>query len=150
MGIRRRAAAEDAELARAGVLERVPGAGRDERGVAGTDVARLAVDLEAAGALEDEVDLLGRAVVMPLRRLIRLERRLREALHLGAVQLADRGAVLRHEGLDTLDRLELHSAAASAPATRSCASRSRAVKNGSASVRELSSSDTGHIPSRNP
>src|SRR5205085_1622283 len=35
-------------------------------------------------------------------------------------------------------------------ATRSWESPSNAVKNGSASVRELASSDTGHIPSRKP
>ena len=37
-----------------------------------------------------------------------------------------------------------------ASATRSCASRSSAVKNGSARLRELTSSETGHSPSAKP
>ena len=56
----------------------------------------------------------------------------------GSVRLTDRTS------------MRPYSAAASASATRSCWSRSSAVKNGSAIVRELRSSDTGHIPSRNP
>src|SRR5882762_783815 len=74
----RHAAAEEPELAVAVVLERVPGARTDECRVPRTYTASLAIDLEVAGALQDEVDLLGRAVVVALRRLARLERRLRE------------------------------------------------------------------------
>src|SRR5947209_2021216 len=80
VGVRRRAAAEDAQLAVAVVLERVPGARRDQGGVPRAHAPPLAVDLQLAGAFQDEVDLLGGAVVVACRRLARLERRLREAL----------------------------------------------------------------------
>src|SRR5215475_7613225 len=90
VGVRRRAHAQDAELTRPVVLERVPGAGRDEDRVARADAAGLAVDLELARALRDEVDLLGSRVVMPLCRLPRLEQRLGEALRGRVVQLSDR------------------------------------------------------------
>src|SRR3954468_4297818 len=112
--VRWSAAAEKSELAVAVVLERVPGAGGDEHGVSGTDRLRVSVDLHPAGALEHEVDLLRHPVVMTLRRLVRLERRLGEALRRGVVELADRRAVLRDEELDAGDRSNLHSAAASA------------------------------------
>src|SRR4051812_42260496 len=148
--VRWRAAAEKSELAVAVVLERVPGAGGDEHGVSGTDRLRVSVDLLPAGALEHEVDLLRDSVVVTLRRFVRLERRLGEALRRSVVELADRRAVLRDEELDAGDGSDLHGAAASASATRSCAPCSSAVKNGSASVRPLASSDTGHMPSRNP
>jgi len=58
--------------------------------------------------LRDEVDLLGDAVVVPLGRLLHLEGRLRKALNLRVVELADRRAVLRHERLDSVDRRQLH------------------------------------------
>src|SRR6476661_2308706 len=106
--VRRHAAAEEPELTGAVVFERVPGARRDERRVPRTDAASLAVDLEVAGALHDEVDLLGGAVVVALGRLARLERRLRETLKLGVVQLADRRAVLRRERLRPVHRLYVH------------------------------------------
>src|SRR5919197_753724 len=80
VGVGRCAAAEDAELARAGVDEAVPRTRRDQHRVAGADRLRLAVDLELAGSLHNDVDLLAQAVVVPLRRLVRLERRLGEAL----------------------------------------------------------------------
>src|ERR1700730_5711390 len=150
VGVRRRAAAEEAELAVAVVLQRVPGAGGNQHGVARADHLRVAVDFHPAGALEHEIDLLGRAVIVALRCLVRLERRLGEALDLGAMQLANGRTVLGDEEFGPGDRDDLHSAAASASATRSCASPSSAVKNGSARVRELASSETGHIPSRNP
>src|SRR5690349_18700731 len=85
VGVRRRAAAEDAQLARAVVLERMPRARRDEHRVAAPDGARRAVDLHPAGALDDEVDLLRLRVVVPLGRLPRLERRLGEALQRGVM-----------------------------------------------------------------
>src|SRR5690348_11520726 len=97
VGVRRRAAAEDAELGRAVVLELMPRARRDENRVAGADGAGVAVDLNAAGPFDDEVDLFRRAVVMPLRRLVRLERRLGEALRVRMEQLPDRRAVSRPE-----------------------------------------------------
>src|SRR6266496_413003 len=137
IGVRGSAAAEDSQLAVAVVLERVPGAGGNEDRVSRADDLRCAVDLHAAGALQHEIDFLGDAVVVPLRRLRGLERGLGETLHLRVVQLPDRRAVLRREGRGSVDRGDLHSAAASASATRSCAPRSSAVKNGSASVREL-------------
>src|SRR5436190_15097899 len=77
--VRRRANTEDRQLARAVVLERVPRPRRDEDRVARTDPSGLAVDLQRAGALGDEVDLLTSPVVVPLRRLIGLECRLGEA-----------------------------------------------------------------------
>src|SRR6476469_9855122 len=80
--VRRHAAAEEPELTVAVVLERVPGARSDERRVPRTYAAPLAVDLQIARALQDEVDLLGRTVVVALRRLARLERRLCKALQL--------------------------------------------------------------------
>src|SRR5262245_5832810 len=64
--VRRRARAEDQELARAVVLERVPGAWRDEDCVSWTDPVGVAVDLERARALRDEVDLLRSLVVVAL------------------------------------------------------------------------------------
>src|SRR5437762_7806010 len=108
VGVRRRAAAEEAQLAVAVVLERVPRAGWDEGGVARAKAAPLTVDLEVAGALQDEVDLLGRAVVVARRGLARLERRLGEALELRVMQLANRRAVLRREGLRPVHRLDAH------------------------------------------
>src|SRR5665213_205771 len=151
MRVRRRAAAQNAELARSVVLELVPRARRDQYGVAGTHVRDLAVDLHLALPLEHEVDLLGDAVVVALGRLLDLERRLGKALHVRVMELANRRAILRHERLDGLDRGDLHQRLfASASATRSCAPLSSAVKNGSASVRELASSDTGQSPSPYP
>src|SRR5262249_62247395 len=97
--VRRAPTPEAAHLARAVVLKRVPCSVRDQHGVAGPDSARVAVDLHPAGALEDEVDLLGRAVVVALGRLVGLERRLGEALLGSVVELADRRAGLRREGL---------------------------------------------------
>src|SRR6266436_505675 len=70
--VRRHAAAEEPQLTVAVVLERVPGARRDQRRIPRADAASLAVDLEVARALQDEVDLLGGAVVMALGRLARL------------------------------------------------------------------------------
>src|SRR3981081_3823632 len=139
VGVRRRAAAEEAQFAVAVFLQRVPGAGGDQHGVARADRLGVAVDLHPAGALQNEVDLLGGAVVVALRRLVGLERRLGEALHLGATELTNGRAVLRDQELGAGARAPRNSDAASASATRSCASRSSAVKNGSASVRELAS-----------
>src|SRR3954469_14919498 len=150
VGIRRNAHAEDEELARTVVLERVPGARRDEDRIAGTDPSRLAVDLQRACPLRDEVDLLGQAVVMAFRGLTGLESRLREALHGRVVQLPDRRAVLRREGLDAVEALQIHRADARTSATRSCAPASIPVKNGSASERELTSSATGQSPASKP
>src|SRR5690242_8908373 len=98
VGVRRRAHAEDGELARAVVLERVPRARRDQDGVARPDPADLAVDLERAGALRHEVDLLGPAVVVAPCRLARLEEGFGQALRFRVVQLPDGRAVLRREG----------------------------------------------------
>src|SRR5437763_13748030 len=56
--VRRDAAAEDPQLARAVVVQRVPGARRDEHGVADGDPLVDAVDLHVTRALDDEVDLL--------------------------------------------------------------------------------------------
>src|SRR5438105_5301003 len=111
------------------VLERVPGARRDEDRVAGTNPLRFAVDLELAGALRDEVDLLGAPVVVALGRLSGLERGLGEALRRGVVQLADRRAVLRRERLGAVEALQVHRADARTSATRSCAAVSIPVKN---------------------
>ena len=84
-------------------------------------------------ALEDEVDLLARAVVVALGRLLGLERRLGEALHGGVVELADRRAVLRDERLDAVDRRDELTAPPRAPRRRAPARpASSAVKNGSA------------------
>ena len=44
----------------------VPGAGREEDGVARDDCARFAVDFHGPTPVEDEVDLFGALVVMPL------------------------------------------------------------------------------------
>src|SRR5206468_11248534 len=140
VGVRRRAHAEDEELARTVVLERVPGSRRDEDRVAGTDPPRLAVHLQRAGSLRDEVDLLGAAVVVAFRRLIGLERRLREALQGRVVQLPDRRAILRREGLDMIEALQIHRAEARTSATRSCAPAPIPVKTGTANEPELPSS----------
>src|SRR3954454_20173324 len=148
--VRRRAHAEDGQLARAVVLERVPGTRRDQDRVAGPHPAGLAVDLELARPFRDEVDLLGSLVVVPFRGLRRLERGLGEALRRRPVELADRRAVLRRERLGSVEALELQSAAARTSATRSWADASIPVKNGSARERELTSSDTGHSPSPKP
>src|SRR6266849_426577 len=113
--VRRRAAAEDPQLAGPVVLERVPRARRDQDCVARTKEARLAVELHLALTLEHEVDLFADAVIVALGRLPRLERRLGEALYVRLLQLADRRPVLRHERLHALDRPDVHqSAAASA------------------------------------
>ena len=56
----------------------------------------------------DEVDLLGRRVVVALCPLRGLERCLGERLDARVVQLADRRAVLRREGIDGGERAELH------------------------------------------
>src|SRR5438270_1014714 len=106
--VRRHADAEEPQLAVAVVLERVPRAAGDERRFAGPNVPPLAVDLELAGALQDDVDLLGRTVIVALRRLTRLERRLRKALKVRVVQLTDRRAVLRREGLRPIRRPHVH------------------------------------------
>src|SRR3954451_13523069 len=121
--VRRHAAAEELQLTVSVVLERVPRALRDECGVARPYVASLAVDLEFARALQDEVDLLGRAVVVPLRRLARLERRLRKTLELGVVQLADRRAVLRRERLRPVHRLHVHAPIIAPVAMSRCETR---------------------------
>ena len=63
---------------------------RDEYGVAGDDMARLAVHLEDAPTRGDEVDLLRLRVVVTLGRLTGLERGLGERLRGGVVQLAGR------------------------------------------------------------
>src|SRR5262245_30008891 len=86
--VRRRAAAEDAQLARAVVRQLVPRTRRDEHRVARAHARALAADLQLTGSLDDEVDLLRQAVVVALRRLVGLERRLGEALRVGVVQLA--------------------------------------------------------------
>src|SRR5262249_14802960 len=122
--VRRRAHAEDGQLARAVVLQRVPRPGWDQDRVAGTDPPRLAVDLESARALRDEVDLLGPSVIVALRLLLGLEECFREALLCRVMQLADRRAVLRSEGLRAVEALHVHSAEASTSATRSCAAGS--------------------------
>src|SRR3981081_3670558 len=70
VGVWRRAVAEEAQLAVAVVLQRVPGAGGDQDGVARADHLAVAVDLHPAGALQDEVDLLRCAVVVALRGLV--------------------------------------------------------------------------------
>src|SRR3954465_898007 len=150
VGIRRNAHAEDEELARTVVLERVPGARRDEDGAAGPDPSRLPVGLQRACPLRDEVDLLGQAVVMAFRGLTGLESRLREALHGRVVQLPDRRAVLRREGLDVVEALQVHRAGARTSATRCWGPGSIPVKKGSASERELTSSATGQSPSSKP
>ena len=72
------------------------------------DLARLAVDLEHAAALDDEVDLLRPRVVVALGRLARLERRLGEGLGGRVVELADRRAVLRRERLGVGEGSQLH------------------------------------------
>src|SRR6185437_4531747 len=104
----RRTAAQDPELARAVVLERVPRTGWDQGRVPRSHALPVAVDLERAGSFQHEVDLLARAVVVALGRLARLERRLREALALRVVELADRRAVLRRERLRPVHRLHVH------------------------------------------
>src|SRR5579884_576033 len=150
VGVGRRADAEDRQLARPVVLERVPRTGRDEDRVPRADAPRLAADLERAGTLRDEVDLLGTPVVVAVGRLGRLERGLGEALRGRVVQLADRRAVLRGKRLGALEVPEVHRAEARTSATRSCAPASIPVKNGSASDRELTSSATGQSPSPKP
>src|SRR5262245_63512629 len=97
MAVRRRAAAEETQLRRRG--NRVPRPDGDERCVTRTDMSSLAVDLELALAFEHDVDLLARRVIVPLRRLSRLERRLCEALRGRVVELPDLRAVLRRERL---------------------------------------------------
>lgn len=82
----------------------MPGAGWDEDGVAGSDGARFAVDLHHARALQDEVELLGQLVMVPLGGSTGGNRRLGERLllhgRIGAVEdAADRGTVLGREGL---------------------------------------------------
>jgi hypothetical protein len=57
-------------------------------------MAALAVDLQLALALEQEVDLLCLRVVMPLRRAAGPESRFGKALEGGVVELADRLTVL--------------------------------------------------------
>src|SRR5437588_846799 len=99
VGVRRRAHAEDGQLARAVVLERVPGPRWNEDRVAGPDPAGLAVDLELARPLRHDVDLLASLVVVAFRGLRRLERGLCEALRRRAVELPDRRAVLGRERL---------------------------------------------------
>src|SRR6188472_2321846 len=107
--VRRRAHAEDGELARPVVLERVPRTRWNEDRVAGPDPPGVAVHLERAGALRDEIDLLGSPVVVALRRLVGLERGLGETLRRRVVQLADCRAVLRREGLGSVEALQVHS-----------------------------------------
>ncbi len=64
MVVGRRAAAEKAEIGFRGDL--VAGAGRDENGVAGADVAGFAADLHLRGAFEKEIELLAEFVVVAL------------------------------------------------------------------------------------
>src|ERR1700745_3661359 len=120
MRVRRRAQAKNQKLARAVVLERVPGAWRDEDRVPRTDNARLPVDLQLAGALRDEVELLASLVVVAPGRLAGLQRGFRKALRGRVVQLPDRGAVLRRERLDAVEAPQVHSTEARTSATRSC------------------------------
>jgi chromate reductase len=107
----RRAATEEAQrLAR---RDRVPRARRDQDRVARTDLARLAVDLHRAAALDDEVELLGAAVVVALRRGARRQRRLGQALvehrRVRAVeQAADGRAVPGGEGRLVGERADDH------------------------------------------
>jgi hypothetical protein len=56
----------------------MPCTGRDQDGIARDDVAARAVDFHFPRALEQEVDLLGRRVVVPLRPCARRERGLRK------------------------------------------------------------------------
>src|SRR5262249_24844861 len=76
-------------------------------GVAGTDDPLLAVELEPALTLEDEVELLARGVVVALGHPALRHRGLREALGGGVVQLADRRAVLRRERLPVVECLDV-------------------------------------------
>jgi hypothetical protein len=62
----------------------VPRAGRDEDRIAGTDLARLALDLHLAAALEEDVDLLGARVVVALGGLPGCKAGLGETLVRGA------------------------------------------------------------------
>ena len=65
MRIRRRAAADKAEVVSGGDL--VPRTGGDKHRIVFLDVAGIAIDLHNAVAFEDEVKLLGQLVVVPLR-----------------------------------------------------------------------------------
>ncbi len=76
----RGAAAEEAEVLGGG--DGVPMAGGDEDGVARVDIAGLAVDLDEARAIEDEVELLADLVVVALGGGAGLNRGFGEALFL--------------------------------------------------------------------
>lgn len=111
VGVGRGAAAEEAQRGEGGDL--VACSGRDEYGVAGCGLAGVAVDLDAGGALEEEVDFLGKKVAVALGRSARREGGLGEALvagrGVGGVEdLADGGAVFGGEGRLCGDGLEGH------------------------------------------
>ena len=101
MRIRRCAAAEESQGLGGGDL--VPRTGRDQDGIAGSDVLFLAVDFHDTLAFEDEVKLLAQLVVVALCGASHGNGRLGQALvghrRVGAVQnTADRAAVLGGKG----------------------------------------------------
>jgi hypothetical protein len=82
-------------------------------GIAIASPAAIPLELHLALTLEDEVDLLRLAVVVPLRRVPRLERRLGEALvdraaRRQTAQLANRASVRGDERLGRRERPDIH------------------------------------------
>src|SRR5215204_1051535 len=115
------AAAEELKRLGAGVPELVAGAGRDHHRVARGYLALVVAEPHPAASVREEVDLLGRAVVVLLGLAAWWHGRFRQALVLcvpgrDAGQLPDLRAVLRGEGLQALELLDPHRSEATAVA----------------------------------
>jgi hypothetical protein len=105
------AAAEKAEICFGGDL--VAGAGRDEDGVTGADVAGFAVDFHERGPFEEEVEFFAEPVVVAVGGLAGGHGGFGEALFfdrgVGAVEDAtDGGAVFGGEGALIFELLDYH------------------------------------------
>src|SRR3954454_21537983 len=114
-----RAAAQQAQRLGAGRPQLVAHAWGDHDGVAGADHLLLVAEAHAAGAVREEVDLLGGSVVVLDRLGARLDGRLGQALVDGVAagltgELADLGAVEGHERLHLGEVVDAHGAQATA------------------------------------
>ena len=111
--MQRRAAAEKPQRRVRAGDDLVPGTGRDQDRVTGTDAAAVAVDFHLAAAFKQVVQLLAVRVVMPLCLLPPREGGLRQGLVRRVHQFADRAPVLRRERLGAVAGADLHAQQAS-------------------------------------
>lgn len=111
--VRGRAGAKQLEGGGAGVPDLVFFAGRDGNGIADANGVLFALDAHAALAFGDEIDFFGFDVVVLLRGVANGNARFCEALLADTgiavrKEFADFGAILRDEGGDVLEVLDIH------------------------------------------